>query len=655
MGNKRLKKKSLRKNRNKTVKKGAGMFDGFRNYSSRMYNTTRNGAINLASSGKEIMNSKYLFTLLANPANVHRMLFKNSHFIEFINFSQIQRLYCNGQQPNCVVLKDGYLYSNNPMVVASSNNEMQNKQMDLQAINDNGNATSPQEAVQAKQLLVNVEEASDKLDEQMDNQISNYGFVGQTMNRLAFAKLNDALLTDNTQLANVDPYYITFKPGFQPLFELFTIYKYQVNRTLWYGGWTEWAYITKSMNQLIKNNPLLTQFFLSQLWGTAGFIKLIKFIFSKAPSYLLNSFRGLTPQKAQLEANQKDNEETQKALQKNQQEEIKDNMQQPVQAAGQGFFSRNYTRLNNTMSRGYQGIRSRVSPMGNSITKYRIIRVLLKYYDIDPDKYNFNLLKRAGLLKKNYPVFMDMEARKAVYTAIYNYKMKGNTRISQVTPLNPNDQSYMQQSLDQLLNQLLQFNTYGGGQGTRKNGRSNKRIKMTGGGLFFENIKFIFSESYKFMINNQMNKLTMFMNQSPQMNTELVAEMYAELVRCVAMMTMTLCMTLGNMILGKVVTGPVSVSTPHCYISNGMYIYLIFKILELDYSKVNIINSMTNNTNAIPTTAQTLPTPIVPVGQMNGVPVGQMNGVPVGQMNGVPVGQMNGVPGQQLPLAQPMM
>jgi len=634
MGNKRLKKRSLRKNRNKTIKKGAGMFDSVKSYSSRAYNSTKNSAKKLVSSGKDIANSKYLITLLANPSNVHRMIFKNAKFINFINFNQVQRLYCNGQQPNCVVLNEGYIYSSNPTVVASANNEEQNKQRDLQALNESGaiseaqqTATSPQEVAQVNQLIVNAEETSDKLDAEMDDdKIKKYGVIGKTLNRLAFAKLNDALLTDDINKANMDPNYITFKPGYQVLFEFFTIYKYQVNRTLWYGGWTEWAYITKSINQLIKNTPLLNKEFLSML-SEVGFLKLLKTIFETAPSYVLNKFKTISPNNVDQNAQEIDSEETQKALKKNKEEEMKDNTQQqqvpqqvPQQIAGQGFWNRASNGFNRTMSRGFQS-------MGVDINKYRVIRILLKYYDIDPAKYNLNLLKRTGILNKNYPVFMKREARKAVYTAIYNYKLKGNTRISQVTPLNPNDQKpYMTQTLDQLLDQLLEFNTYNGGKGTRKNGRNNKKIKMVGGGLFFENIKFIFSESYKFMINDEMNKLTMFMNLSPQINTELVAEMYDEIVKCMSMSTITLCMTLGNMLLGKFITGPVSVSTPHCYISNAMYMYIMFKLFELDYSKINVIKSiMSKNKNVEPTEEQP------PLAEAQQVPLVQAQQVPLAQ------------------------
>ena len=38
--------------------------------------------------------------------------------------------------------------------------------------------------------------------------------------------------------------------------------------------------------------------------------------------------------------------------------------------------------------------------MGTNVSKYRVYRKLLKYFDIDPGKYNMNLLKRTGVLKQ---------------------------------------------------------------------------------------------------------------------------------------------------------------------------------------------------------------------------------------------------------------
>ena len=188
---------------------------------------------NLFKSAKEIgSSSKYLFSLIANPTNVHRMLFKNAHFIDFINFEQIKRLYCDENSPNCVRLENGYLYSNNPDVVQSSeqavNQDVQETQSSIS--NTPVDSSIPQEQVAdlQKVILANQIE-NEKMDDNMGPVSS---FADQTFKRLAFAKLNDAILTDNPQLVNSDTQYISFTVP--QLFEFFHTYKFQVNRCLWY-------------------------------------------------------------------------------------------------------------------------------------------------------------------------------------------------------------------------------------------------------------------------------------------------------------------------------------------------------------------------------------------------------------------------------------
>jgi len=627
MNHKRLKRRNIRRTRNKKVKKGAGIFDNFRSYGSRAYNATRKTTGVLAKSGMDVLKSKYLFTLLANPSSVHRMLFKNGNFIEFIDFPQIERLYCGPQQQpqqqSCIVMRNGYLYSNNPEVVNSANNQTENMQRDNRELIESGANTTAQQtntppaiAAQVNQALINAEIASEKLEDEMNNQqvipaqqtnntfmnsltnitsgitsgltnsVKSTGqFMSDAINRLSFAKLNDALLTDDMSKVVSNPEYISFKQGYEPLFEVFSTFKYQVQRTLWSGGWSEWMFIIKEMIILINNNPQLMSIFSTMIWETTGSIKIIQLFLKKSSKAVADKLSNAiaNPNIIEEEKQEINAQESAKATQKNRQDENEQNVEDRQQSR--------FSRFARTMKRGIQSIGS---ALGTNVSKYRAIRVLIKYYDIDPDKYNFNILKRTGILKKNYPLFMDREARKAVQIAINNCRMKGNVRITNITPLNPSDKSYLNKTLDQLLNELMAFNTDAntssryGGRRSRKNGRTNRRVRG-GGSLFFDNIKFIFSETYKLMIQEQMNQLGMFMNNDPT-RIQTVALLFSRMIRGLLMASFSLCMTLGNMMLGKFATfGAISISTPHCYIANSMFFYIFFMLLSLDMDKVNIL------------------------------------------------------------------
>lgn len=616
-------KHTKRTNRTKHKKKrqGGGLWNSFKKGSSYTYKTIRNTPSNiynasksvynnrgnLMQSAKDVAGSKYLFSLIANPSNVHRMLFKNAYFINFINFNQIEKLYCQRQQPNCVVLKEGHLYSNNPIVVNNANNINQIKMADQKELINSGaleeqqkSHVTPQEANKINDIIIEAEIKSDD----MDSQISSHGFLNETMERvnlskslkrLAFAKLNDALLTDDMRKNTIDPTYINFKPEYICFFELLTTYKYQVHRCLWYGGWFEWSFITNEMNNFILVNPELSKDFLSELWGTAGFLKIMYKYPQDNRDKIINAIKNGKEQEVLEETNSEGSSMAEKKIQETDKTDAMED-QQAVQKQSR------FGRYASTIKRGINYLGQSVgSALGTNISKWRVIRALLKYYDIDPDKYNLNILKRTGIIKKNYPLFMDREARKAVLTAINIFTKYRNIRLnnSNINLITENyeltKENMDNTTLDQLLNKLMTFNIdlNGGSKCTRKRGKINRRIKMSGGSaLFFNNIKFIFNNTFKLMVKDQLNNVGNFMGDNP-LKIELVAKFLSDIVRCVAMMAINLCFTLANLALGKIVAGPVSPNTPHCYLSNLMYMYILFKMRILDTSKVNILQSMT--------------------------------------------------------------
>ena len=607
------------------IKKGAGFFSNMSARARGAFNSARTTSRNVArsmyqnrgnllQSAKDVgSSSKYLFSLIANPSNVHRMLFKNAHFIDFINFQQIQRLYCNRSSLDCIRLENGYLYSNNPAVVQSSeqavNQDVQETQMDIKNTPVDP-SVPPQQAAALQKAVI----ANQIADEHMeDNMGPVSSFADQTFKRLAFAKLNDAILTDNPQLVNSDTQYISFTVP--PLFEFFHTYKFQVNRSLWYAGWGEWMYITNKVINLLLINDELSNAFLNELWGTVGLIKIMSKYPKDKRDKLIETIKNGQEQQA---AQQTSTEGTQLADAKLQELDAEENANLPssaTQAPPVSRFSRFTRSVRNGMT--YMG-NSMSSAMGLNISKYRVYRKLLKYYDIDPGKYNMNLLKRTGVLKSNYPIFMVREAQKAVQMAINNLNVNRNTKIMNVnTNLGQNPMGEMppeqnqdimameNAKLDNLLNQLMVFNqdTQGiqnlqgisGGKRNKK-GKKNrtKRVKMTGGSqLFFTNIATVFKAAYNKMIDNQIDNINMYASQNPD-NAEYVAKFFAEIIKCHAMMTMTLCMTLANYALYAL---PLPVSMPHCIISNLMYMYVVFKMRLINMDQINVMEKMGYNQN----------------------------------------------------------
>ena len=606
------------------IKKGAGFFSNISARASRAYTsaktTSRNVARsmyqnrgNLLQSAKDIgSSSKYLFSLIANPTNVHRMLFKNAHFIDFINFQQIQRLYCIRGSLNCIRLENGYLYSNNSEVVQSSeqavNQDVQETQMDMK--NTPVDPSVPTQEVAAIQKAVIANQIADEKME--DNMGPVSSFADQTFKRLAFAKLNDAILTDNPQLVNSDTQYISFIVP--QLFEFFHTYKFQVNRSLWYAGWGEWMYITNKVNNLFLINENLANIFLNELWGTVGLIKIMSKYPQDKRDKLIETIKSGQQQQA---AQQASLEGTQLAEAKSQEIDAEDTANLPAAAQAQAPQVSRFSRFTRSVRNGMTSMgNSMSSAMGLNISKYRVYRKLLKYYDIDPGKYNMNLLKRTGVLKSNYPIFMVREAQKAVEMAINNLNVNRNTKIINVntnvgeTPMAqmpPNQKQDIMAienaKLDNLLNQLMAFNldTQGlknlqgitGGKRDKK-GKKNRtrRAKMSGGSqLFFTNIATIFKAAYYKMIDNQIDNINAYTSENPQ-NTEYVAKFFAEIMKCLAMMTITSCLTLANYALYGL---PLPVSMPHCIISNLMYMYVVFKMRLINMDQINVMEKMGYN------------------------------------------------------------
>ena len=572
---------------------------------------------NLLQSAKDIGSSgKYLFSLIANPSNTHRMLFKNAHFIEYIDFKYVKMLYCSKETPDCIKLENGYLYSNNPTVIDTAKQAVAK---DNQEIQETANATKPdpsvppEEAAAIKKLVVANETASETAEESDAPQRSLFD---QTFQRLAFAKLNDAILTDDHQLSDspTNNIYISFKDN--ELFHFFHTYKYQVNRCLWYGGWGEWSYIVTQANNMFLTNQELANAFLSELWGTAGLLKLMVKYPKEKLDKLIKTIKTGKSDAVMQETNATGNQMAEAKLKELEAEEANQEGQQTVPTAQQTppTAQSRFSRFTSTVKNRVNTVKKRVSSIGQSLSgqylsKYRVYRKLLKYYDIDAGKYNMNLLKTTGVLKGNYPLFMVREAQIAVKMAIKNLEANRNAEITNVDTSIAEEESSVNNNLamenaklDGLINDLMKYNM--DNQGTKnlqslqskggKHRKNNKtrRLKMSGGSrLFFFNVAVVFKQSYYVMVNKQIKNIGDLIKKDTT-KTKYVAKFFAEIIKCLAMMTVSLCLTLANYALYVL---PFPVSMPHCIISNLMYMWVIFKMRIINMDQINVMEKMTSN------------------------------------------------------------
>ena len=205
------------------------------------------------------------------------------------------------------------------------------------------------------------------------------------------------------------------------------------------------------------------------------------------------------------------------------------------------------------------------------------MRKLLQYYDIDPQKYNMNLLKTTGFLKKNYPLFMEREARIALETALScltendhsNENIKANYyRISSVfTNDIVNDNEY---SLDILINDILKIKIRGGYP------MKNKTRKSYKGGLVFTRVlNNIFKTCSRLMVQKQLESIEYLMNTKPPEIIP-VAKFISDVMACAMNSNNILCATLLN--FGLLPFLPAG--TPHCILSSIAAILILDK---LDY------------------------------------------------------------------------
>jgi hypothetical protein len=527
---------------------------------------------NSLKSLKNISSSpKYVFSLLANPSNVHRILFKNAYFIEFINFEHILKLYCGEPKKiyrgkelpeKCVVLKKGYLFSKDKEVVANSEKETESEKP-----ND--------ETAIANVLNIHDEVKENKKEEEYDIK----KFIDEGFERLDFSKLNNALLTDDFEKHDEDNYYISFYTRYICLFEYLHTFKYQFHRMLWSGGMFDWTYILDETKKLLDNNDDLHREFRKY----NGLEKHDKYLGNFQEIYNNGGEVVQSVINKDGEIDEKDFLYIYGAVEK-----VTRKVKKVTPIKGGDI-----RHLNKVKNIATEVVESIAKQTVKNVNKYMIMRKLLQYYDIDPKKYNMNLLKTTGILKKNYPLFMEIEARIALITANAcftddnksnkNIKDKYNEISGEIDYEILNNAKY---SLDVLIDKLIDIQKK---KNTGGYPMKNKTRKYYKGGILFTNVlNDIFKQCSRLMVEKQLTKIKMLIIYKPQ-ETIPVAKFISDVMACAMNSGNILCFTAANFGLMPFLPA----GTPHCILANIAAILVLYK---LDYlGRRDIIKTKDNN------------------------------------------------------------
>ena len=179
---------------------------------------------------------------IANPSDVHRILFKNAYFIKFINVEEIQNIYCRGKDGDCIkISSDGYIYNKN-------NNDTTNKQNDEENSQKNDEENDGEKNTDTNKII-----------QQFLNRKSTYesiDYLKNGANRLSFLKLNDKLLSDIDDPENTN--FIHFDGKYKYFFQFLHIYKYQFSRVLWSlqnldeSAWSDLKFLITQISNYIE-------------------------------------------------------------------------------------------------------------------------------------------------------------------------------------------------------------------------------------------------------------------------------------------------------------------------------------------------------------------------------------------------------------------
>ena len=458
----------------------------YRGFKTGLTTTLTETGRNLSNAYK-LSTSKYLITLLANPANTHRILFKNAGMIDFLEWENIRDIYCkNGEFKDCIRKEGNYLFTKNSALIKNImyNDSVNKKAKDDEqkaelenakkvVVSNNGSMEGggPDEDANAEKAAIDALDSMNEtleLDEINDPNSGISEWINQGYYRLPFDSLNDALLTDDPTNPNFNKCdiktlkpvktvnIVSFKPKYELFYQLFTIYKYQVHQTLWGSGFFNWTWLIDQISTFIGKHPNIKVLFNEDIWSvfSSNWLK-SDIMLETVSSYgkgLYDSFVTVGNE-----------------FVKDVNEEIGKNSSIPNLGIESGietsasYLGNKASSFGNKASSFGSGLSSGLSSINNSgfikdvkkmgtgmttdfkkagdylsklsptnLNKFRVVRELLRYYDFDAKKYNLDILKTTGLFTKNYPKFMELEVRRALIIAINN--LMGNTNKQIIIP-----------------------------------------------------------------------------------------------------------------------------------------------------------------------------------------------------------------------------
>ena len=226
-----------------------------------------------------------------------------------------------------------------------------------------------------------------------------------------------------------------------------------------------------------------------------------------------------------------------------------------------------------------------------------IMRKLLQYYDIDLKKYNMNLLKTTGILKKNYPLFMEIEARIALITANAcltddddddeNIKKRYNQISGDIKYEIMNNAKY---SLDVLIDELIVIQKKKNKGGYPNKNKTRKYYK--GGIVFTKVLNNIFKQCSRLMVHKQLTNIERLIINYPEEIIP-VAKFISDVMACAMNSGNILCFTAANFGLMPFLPA----GTPHCILANIAAILVLYKldylgrrdIIKIKDTKVSIL------------------------------------------------------------------
>lgn len=382
-----------------------------------------------------LTSAKFVLTRLINPANPDRILFKNSAFIQFIDFERIKNIYGNDidlvyQCGKYHLYKTEYLQNK---TATATTETMSIASLPEPAPSTTVSTAKPdtEEAKQVSKNQAQEEQQEEKLMMELEN-CHSLSLVKDMMNRIQFGPLNDEPLVDKYTFDKkfAKKKYLYFYPEFEPLFQFLYIYKYQINRMLWTTSemfvFSKIRYLLKMMYLMLRDNPVLREkcrVVLMKKMRVTAVLDGIQSFFRLKKANTMNEQEAIKLEKKIEDEEDKkpENPENPSPSTSPNQNTMNDSENSETKTET-SESSQSTSTSTSTMSSLYN---SSISSVSNKYKYGKIVSKLLKNFDIYPPVANINQAKFIFLNKKQ-PIFMYKECIFAIRTALKCLKQNGN-------------------------------------------------------------------------------------------------------------------------------------------------------------------------------------------------------------------------------------